>query len=218
MPWLRLWHGFLDNPKVQDITRCDEALRARYVNLLCVACRANENGKLPSLEQIAFDMRFDLDTAQRTLDDLVKAGLIEKNGKSYCIHDWEDWQCGQSPAARRQKRYRQLRNAKRNALRDSSATEAVTHNVTRDVTYTRARASEGEEDKELIRNAALPSTPLSSPACAPARERPTPVQLSPDEEAQAIAKAEARRAAFRAAAALRRAERNGAESDPDVSR
>lgn len=120
MPWLKLWHNYLDSAKVQSVT---EALRARYVALLCVTCRCDLGGALPDICQTAFMLRMTVTQLQESLDELVKAKLIDKNGKHYRIHDWSDWQGEKSPGAIRQKRYRQRRNAghnaKRNALRNA---------------------------------------------------------------------------------------------------
>ncbi len=137
MPWLRLWHSFLDNAKVRTVndrvtnlnaraTLEVRALRALYIDLLCVACRQDDSGRLPSLEQVAFLMRISEQEAQETIDKLVALKLIEKHGKCYWIHDWDQWQFSKSPAAIRQQKVRD----KRNALRNASATQPVTRNDT----------------------------------------------------------------------------------------
>lgn len=134
MPWLKLWHSFLDSPKIQCVT---EALRARYVNLLCVACKFDQGGRLPEVEKIAFMVRLDVETTAETLEALVAAKLIDKRAKGYWVHDWEHWQAAKSKAAEKQKRYRDRRNALRNALPDEA--------VTRDAHVTSSRAREEEE-------------------------------------------------------------------------
>lgn len=149
LPWLKLWHSFLDSPKIQGVT---EALRARYVNLLCVACKFGLNGKLPDLAKVAFMIRLSEDDAQETLEKLIEAGMIERRGKSYWIHDWDQWQHKKSKAAEKQQRYRDnvktLRNADGNAL------------PTRDVTDRNVLPRVREElDKEKEKDKEPPSKP-----------------------------------------------------------
>ena len=126
-PWLKLWHQYLDDPKIQRVA---PALRAWHINLLCVACKEDANGKLPGIEKMVFLMRLSSDEIQGILNSLVESGLIELRVNSYWIHDWDDWQERKSPAAIRQKRVRDKRNALRNghsdALRNSSVTSGAT--------------------------------------------------------------------------------------------
>lgn len=128
MPWLKLWHRFLDSAKIQILS---ESLRARYVNLLCVACKENANGKLPGTEMVGHMLRLSADETQSTLDSLAQAGLIESRAKSYYIHDWGDWQVQKTPAAVRQQRVRDKRNALRNGYVTESVTNGVTNSATR---------------------------------------------------------------------------------------
>lgn len=127
MPWLKLWHEFLDSAKIQRVT---ESLRARYVNLLCVACKEDASGKLPSAGQMAFMLRLSEDEMIATLNALVDAHLLEIRAKSFWVHDWEHWQCRKSPDAIKQQRYRDkgnaLRNGHGNALRNDLVTSTVT--------------------------------------------------------------------------------------------
>lgn len=232
MPWLRLWHGFLDNSKVQDVTRVTEVLRARYINLLCVACKANEDGKLPNLDQIAFLLRFDIKTTQKTLDELVSVGLIEKNGKSYCIHDWEHWQFSRSPSAEKQKRYRDRRNAKGNAKGNALPECDVTLSNALPRAHPRVRSeadtdTEGEK-KEIQSVAHADSQTLTAVPRVEAPERVTPPLNPPPNGEHPASKAqallEAKRKAMRASKAKTVGDAAGeliqklrAESDPDVS-
>lgn len=233
MPWLRLWHGFLDNPKIQDQTRVTEVLRARYVNLLLVALRAGNAGVLPSLEQVAFSMRFDLKTTQETLNELVKAGLVEKNENSYCIHDWEYWQCTQTASAVKQKRYRERRNALRNEPGNDSGNAPVTQgNVVTSLAGGCAGDAldgegEGEKNKEIVAHAD-PQTLTAVPRVAapervtPPLPGPPPNGRHPAPKTQALL--EAKRKAMRASkdktvgdAAGEVLKNHSAESDPDVA-
>ncbi len=110
MPWLRLWTSYLRSPKVQRVT---EVSRARHINLLCVACEENQNGRLPSVESMAWHLRLTSEAMQETLDELVSAGLVEKRAKSYWVHDWSHWQFSVTPAAERKRRSRDRHKASR---------------------------------------------------------------------------------------------------------
>ena len=70
LPWLKLWHSFLDSVEIQSMS---ETLRARYVNLLCAASKFAQNGKLPELTQMAFMIRLSRTGSPETLDKLVDA-------------------------------------------------------------------------------------------------------------------------------------------------
>lgn len=181
MPWLKLWHTFLDSPKVQRVT---EALRARYVNLLCVACKFDQNGRLPDVAEIAFLMRLDPKDTAKTLAALVDAKLIDRRASVYYVHDWDQWQSGKSKAAEKQQRYRDRRNALRNALRNDEVTNG-SH-----VTSSRAREElelEKDKDKEEIQPGTdhgsasrRPPTPSpSNPPPAPADARRNGTHQSP---------------------------------------
>ncbi len=128
MPWLKLWHNFLDNPKAQRVA---PALRGHYINLLCVACRENAKGRLPSVEKTAFMIRLSEQDTVSTLNSLVEAGLIETRARLYWIHDWEQWQERKSDAAVRQQRVRDKRNALRNGHSDELRNDLVTCSATR---------------------------------------------------------------------------------------
>ncbi len=190
LPWLRLWTNFLHNSKVQDVTRVTEALRARYLNLLCVAGETNADGRLPDISQMAFMMRFSLEDMQSTVDKLVEVALIDRRGKSYWIHDWDEWQFGKSTEAKKQKRYRDKRNALRNALRNDKVTgdDSVTDPLRNaEVTVPRAR-SDADSDSEIKKILPVGSTAFSDRpprTHAPAHEaNGQPRELKPDPEAR----------------------------------
>ena len=140
-PWLKLWHQYLDDPKIQRVA---PALRAWHINLLCVACKEDANGKLPGMEKMVFLMRLASDEIQDILNSLVESGLIELRVKSYWIHDWDDWQSRKSPAAIRQKRVRDKRNALRNGHSDELRNAVRDGPVTSSATLARALDSDSD--------------------------------------------------------------------------
>jgi hypothetical protein len=161
MPWLPLWRSFLNNPKVQDVTRVTEALRARYINLLLVACTHESKGCLPGVEETAFMMRLTIEETQKTLDELIIVGLIEHRAKSYWIHDWDDWQLQKSPAAIKQKRYRDKGNALRNGAGNALRNDPVTCNVT---PRARSDSDSNSDSQEGVQGEPPPTVTQSDPA------------------------------------------------------
>jgi hypothetical protein len=103
-PWLSLWDKTLDTPKVQRLPA--ETFKG-WVNLLCLANRQAESGRLPSVEDIAFALRIQADDAQRLVDDLVNASLIDRKGKILTMHDWDDHQQTGRTNAERAREYRE---------------------------------------------------------------------------------------------------------------
>lgn len=72
LTWFRFYTEALDDPKVQ---RLPDHLFKTWVNLLCVA--AGSDGKIPSVEDIAFKLRISCHEAETRLHDLILAGLID---------------------------------------------------------------------------------------------------------------------------------------------
>ncbi len=157
--WLKLWRNFLGCTKFEEVAArprvtatARNALQARYTDLLICALEQQDSGKLPAVAQMAFALHLEVEEMLKTLDDLIDCNLIELRGKSYWIHDWDQWQEKRSYNAERQKRYRDkrnaLRNVSRNALRNAPVTRDVTDNVTRSVTRDHSRAEENPPPEE----------------------------------------------------------------------
>ncbi len=209
-PWLKLWHEILSCSKLWRVT---DALRAQYFLLLCVACKHNKDGVLPDDDDIAFFLRIDVTRVTSVLNDLVRAGLIDRDGKLYRVHDWGHWQHKQNASAERQKRYRDNRNALRNA--DATSNNGVAQLVAQPLRNSRAHESQSQSQSQSQKEkklTSLSSSASSSPAPASGRRYPRmptgePLRtLSDDEESAAIAKANARKNAAAAAAAKRASE------------
>ncbi len=110
-PWFRLYSEIMDDPKVLILP---EALRWRYVTLLCMKCK----GILESmpLDEIALAMRVSIEDAEYTLSELCKRNLIDKD---MVINGWEKRQfisdLKDPTATERMKRYRENKRNDRNA-------------------------------------------------------------------------------------------------------
>ena len=82
MPWFRLHAEFATDPKVQSM---DEPLQRRFVMLLCLQC----NASLPDLDadELAFALRIDQETLERTKQVFLRKGFINENWQ---LTNW-DW-------------------------------------------------------------------------------------------------------------------------------
>lgn len=99
--WFRFYAEALDDPKVQSLS---PDLFKAWVNLLCVASKTS--GSLPSIDQIAFHLRCDIETANAFHEGLVRAGLIDVGQKGSKIHAWDKRQYKSDTSTERVKRFR----------------------------------------------------------------------------------------------------------------
>lgn len=109
--WFRLYAEIINDPKVMILT---EALRWRYVALLCLQCNGTfENS--PD-DEIALSLRISLSEWIETRGMLIERRLLDANGK---LTNWEKRQyisdLKDPTAAERQKRYRDNKRNERNA-------------------------------------------------------------------------------------------------------
>lgn len=146
MGYVKLWDNVLDNIKVQRLS--PEVFKS-WVNLLAVTVRyGGPSGELPSWDDMQFGLRSDRATIEGWIKALVTAGLVDRNGSRYSLHDFEKWnESKDKTAAKRQKEWRE-RNALRNALRNG-VTEA-SHNTPQEL--------EGNEGLEEEKKTPLPPT------------------------------------------------------------
>lgn len=109
-PWLRLYTDILHNSKVQIVT---EALRWRYVALLCLQC-SDQYEKMPD-DEVALSLRITLDEWLDTKKTFISRKLLNDDGT---IYGWEKRQyisdLKDPTAAERQKRYRDRNRDNRN--------------------------------------------------------------------------------------------------------
>jgi predicted transcriptional regulator len=105
--WFRMYDELLDDPKVQKLPA--EDFRG-WVNLLCLASK-NE-GRLPSITDIAFALRVTEDAVSTLLERLRSGGLIARrsggtNGAYDAPYKWEERQYKSDTSTQRVKRFRQ---------------------------------------------------------------------------------------------------------------
>jgi len=108
MPWFRIYHEILDDPKVQ---RLDPPTFKNWINLLCLAAK-NGGSFEHNLERIAWSLRISNETAEDAINALVLVGLLDilPNG-SLQPHNWSGRQFVSDKSTDRVRKYRDKRRA-----------------------------------------------------------------------------------------------------------
>ncbi len=137
--WFRLYAELINEPKVLVLT---EALRWRYVALLCLQCNGMYENR-PD-DEIALSLRVTVEEWEFTKSEFSKRGLITKDNK---INGWEKRQyisdIKDPTSAERQKRYRDNKRNYRNVSVTSRLPEADTDTDTDTDTDKKERKSRG---------------------------------------------------------------------------
>ena len=119
MRWLRLWTDALDSKKLLRLP--PDLFRAWTLLLLSTARSGSAEGNLPTIKDLAFDLREEPDTVAQWIASLVAVSLIDIEGNGYRVHDWKRWQPIDRTRAERQGRYRDNHpDAKSNAPSNGS--------------------------------------------------------------------------------------------------
>jgi len=106
MRWFRLYDDVLNDPKVQRLS--GETFKL-WINLLCIASK--HGGVLPSLDDLAFQLRLPALVCKTEIDTLKSAGLIDGD-KKLKPHGWDKRQYKSDTSTERVKRFRErCRNA-----------------------------------------------------------------------------------------------------------
>ena len=115
MQWFRFYGQALNDHKVQSLS---PELFKSWVNLLCAA--SMNEGVLPSVEQLAFELRVSKHEMQTRLDDLILVGLLDiREDRKIEPHNWQkrQWKSDDS-----KERVRKHRHAKRHRNGDVTVT------------------------------------------------------------------------------------------------
>lgn len=141
-PWIRLYRESLHDPKIVSLT--DRQHRAWH-NLLLIA---DDNGKLPSMRDIAVHLRMSAQDAEQLVCDLVEAELIDTdvlNGsRAYEIHGWASRQFTSDSSTERVRKHRETRmkrfnETERNVTVTPPDTESDTETETEKIESAHAR-------------------------------------------------------------------------------
>lgn len=139
--WFRYHTEALNDPKVQKL---DGDTFKGWVNLLCLA--AQNDGKLPPIEDVAFALRETENGARTLIERLANGGLIDKlnggrDGVSYAPHGWSKRQYKSDTSTDRVKRFRQ---------RSKTVTETPPDTETEtEVSVTKVTGASADSDKEF---------------------------------------------------------------------
>lgn len=101
----RWWRAYADARHDPKLQRLGARLFKQWFHLLCL-CSISD-GRLPNLDDIAFDMRTSRSRAQAIIDRLVARGLIDKNDNGYKPHNWDGRQYKSDRSAERMRRHRE---------------------------------------------------------------------------------------------------------------
>ena len=150
MPWVKVWTDFIHDDKLAEVSR---SARLRFVELLCLAGECDADGAIVNGEEaltttrIAFRLHDSLSAVRADVDALIGLGVIEMDGDTIRIRNWEKRQgenWGQIKA-----KWRERQSRRRNVTRDMSNASHVSHaNVT-------PREGEGEKKEKEKRTPAV---------------------------------------------------------------
>jgi hypothetical protein len=142
MTWFRFYSEALDDPKVQ---RLAPHLFKAWVNLLCLANMGD--GKLPSIDDIAFRLRLSVQDAGQQVADLILAGLLDITNLGTEPHNWSKRQFVSDCSTERVRKHR-----KNNTETECNVSETATETAP-------------DTETEQIQNR------TDSDICAPKREK-----------------------------------------------
>lgn len=120
-PWFRLYLADLSSAKIQ---RLSPPVFKAWINLCCIA--ASRGGKLPDIEQIAFDLRISEHEADVFINALITARLVEQSiggDNSLSMVGWDIRQYAADASAQRMRKLR----AERRATSDDQAPDCDSH-------------------------------------------------------------------------------------------
>jgi len=158
--WLRLYTDILENRKVQKLP---PELFKGWINLL--ALTKENDGLLPSIEDVAFRLRMSDEQAESLVEALVERGLLDSDGERLTPHNWDGRQYMDTTAAERAKRYRANRDASQQRHDTVTAESQQRHGeITLSDTETEAESeSETEQIQSQSRAEAEPEPSRAKP-------------------------------------------------------
>lgn len=103
--WLRSWRAKVRNRKVFQLSD------AQYRFWDMALCLTNEAGVLPSVDDIAFDLRMSRRDVECRLAELIELGFFDpimslRGAPDYRAHNWDKWQAVVDQSKHRMRRLR----------------------------------------------------------------------------------------------------------------
>lgn len=121
MKWFRLYHEFVDDPKIAMMSDSDQLL---WVKALCLASDSSVRGMiLLSDEEICWKLRCTVETWKHAIDKFRAKGMIEHNtdGPGYTVVNWDKRQFESDSSAERVRKHRAAKTGKPDPKPDASA-------------------------------------------------------------------------------------------------
>lgn len=116
MPWVRLDDSFAEHPKVIGLS--DAAFRT-HVNAICYCNRQLTDGRVPSV------------LGNGCTEELLDAGVWERNGSGFLVHDYLDYQPSKEEVlAEREKAAERMRRLRSNGVRPNNKENITRSSVT----------------------------------------------------------------------------------------
>jgi hypothetical protein len=100
--WWRAYAKALHDPKLQSLSG---DLFKSWFNLACMA--STRKGELPSMFDVAFNLRLTQEQAESHIASLISARLIDRRGSRLSMHDWKEFQYQSDTSAERTKKWRE---------------------------------------------------------------------------------------------------------------
>ena len=117
--WFRFYSEAMNDPKVDKL---QPTLYKTWVKLLCLACQ-HPTGKLPSIDDVAYQLRLSVHDAQQQIDELILGGLIDISQSGMIPHNWSTRQYASDSSAERMKRLREKKKVTVTSLVTSPVTK-----------------------------------------------------------------------------------------------
>ncbi len=95
--WIKLYHEILDDPKMG---RMPDKLWRRTIELFLLAGDINQDGLLPSIQDMAWRLRISVDKLSKELKQLITFNIIQKNSEKYIVTKFAERQAPLSDTER----------------------------------------------------------------------------------------------------------------------
>ena len=154
--WIKLYHEILDDPKMG---RMPEILFARCIKLFLLAGEINENGLLPSTDDIAWRLRLEPEEVENDLIELQKIGIIIQIDGRWVVKKFAERQNAMEPALkmrlyREHKKENEYYDIHYSNVTDSVTTPVTNSNTDTDIDIDKETEAEAEEEEGAAASAA----------------------------------------------------------------
>lgn len=95
--WIKLYHEVLDDPKMGSLS---DRLWRRVIEMFLLAGDADEEGRLPALEWMAWRIRRPAEELESDLVEIAKCGILENRGGFWWVSNFAERQAAETPSER----------------------------------------------------------------------------------------------------------------------